>query len=143
MELFSIDKSEPSVPGVGDGRGGDGPAWCLLRARDPGHPNQHLQASALPGLLPLRNDRLPAKPARPDGIAAGPDGPAHRRRPGNPATGPKASRERRAGEARRSLESCSRNLCDILCQLAADKLHELVQTCYGIILNMGRFNRIL
>ncbi|MBP7070510.1 MAG: hypothetical protein KBA97_05510 [Methanothrix sp.] len=28
---------------------GDGPAWCLLRARDPGHPSQ-----ASPGIRPAR-----------------------------------------------------------------------------------------
>ncbi len=50
---------------------------------------EHLQASGPPGLLPPTHDRLPGEPARPDGIAAGPDGPAHGRRPGKPAAGRK------------------------------------------------------
>jgi len=57
---------------------------------------KHLQASGPPGLLLLRNNRLPGKPARPDDIAAVPDGPAQGRLPGNPVAGRKASRERRA-----------------------------------------------
>ena len=71
-----------------------------LKSRLPEY--QPLQASGPPGLLPLRNDRLPDRPARPEGIAAGPAGPAHGRRPGKPAAGRKESRLRRAGaEARR------------------------------------------
>jgi len=48
---------------------------------------KHLHASGPTGFLLLRNDRLPGKPARPDDIAAGPDGPAHGRRPDKPAAG--------------------------------------------------------
>ena len=60
---------------------------------------QHPQTSCPPSLLPLRNDRLPGKPAHPADIAAGPDGPAHGPRPGKLAAGRKASRARRARAA--------------------------------------------
>ena len=53
---------------------------------------------ARPASCPTVYDRLPGKPARPDGTAAGPDGPAHGRRPGKPAAGRNASRECRTGE---------------------------------------------
>jgi len=57
---------------------------------------------ARPASCPTVYDRLPGKPARPDGTAAGPDGPAHGRRPVKSAAGRKANRERRPGvEARR------------------------------------------
>ncbi|HPM26529.1 MAG TPA: hypothetical protein PLD96_04260 [Methanothrix sp.] len=70
-----------------------------LKSRLPEY--QPLQTSGPPGLLPLRNDRLPDKPARPDDIGAGPHGPAHGRRPGKPAAGRKASHERRTAEVQR------------------------------------------
>jgi len=82
----SQQQDERRAESVGRARNrGDGPAWCLLRARDPGHPSQ-----ASPGIRParpptLRNDCLPGKPARPDDIAACPDGPDHGRRPGKPS----------------------------------------------------------
>ena len=86
---------------------GDGQARACRWPEIPAAPNTSLSRhQARPVLLPLKNDRLPGKPARPDGIVAGPDGPAHGRRPGKPAAGQMASGERRApgGAAMAKLE---------------------------------------
>jgi hypothetical protein len=62
---------------AGDGTRGDGQAGACRGPEIPAAECQHLLASGPPSLLSIRNDRLPGKPARPDDIAASPNGPAH------------------------------------------------------------------
>jgi len=61
---------------------------------------QHIQASCPLALLPLRNDRLPDKPSRPDGIAACP-------RTARLMVGGQAGQPRRRALAAPQLNDCS------------------------------------